>query len=146
MPTIEDKPLEELTPDEIVEAMVEPLQPAVNTLEENSEELKAMGIRDINELTNIDEANAMKEAMKNIQIQKTLQDYHRGSTDKKSPRVYLEHHIDFLTKVSTGKTKADIVNGMTVEHAIAALKTTAKMELPEAVVKKHLKILKKKYK
>ena len=106
------------------------------------EDLKAMGIRDINDV-NI--AEAMGEAMKNIQIQRTLHDIERHSTDKRSPRDYLEHHVDFLVRVSPGKTKADIINKMTVEHAMDALKITAKMDIPEAVVKKHLKVLKKKY-
>ena len=115
---------------------------SANTLDETIEDLKAMGIRDINDV-NI--AEAMGEAMKNIQIQRTLHDIERHSTDKRSPRDYLEHHIDFLVRVSPGKTKADIINKMTVEHAMDALKITAKMDIPEAVVKKHLKNLRKKY-
>lgn len=137
-----DKPIEDLTEDEIKEALMEPLQPAVNTLEESSAELKAMGFRDISDA---DEAKILNEAMKNVQIQRTLSDIHRGTIDKKSPKDYLEHHVEFLSKISPGKTKSQIVEKITLEHAAAILKTTAKMEIPEPLLKKHLKWLKKKY-
>lgn len=141
--TIEDKPIEELTKVEIADAVVEPLQPAVNSLDESAEELKSMGFRDIDD---IDEKEAMQEAMKNVQIQRTLNDIKRNSSDKKSPKDYLEQHALFLSNISNGKTKKDIIQSMTLEHAAAALKTMAKMEIPEPLLKKHLKNLKKKYK
>jgi hypothetical protein len=134
--------LEGLTSLEIAEALHEPLQPAVNSIEESAKELKAMGFRDISEY---DQDEAMKEAMKNIQIQRTLSDIQRGTSDKRSAREYLEQHLDFLCRISPGKTKSDIISKMTVDHAAAVLKTTAKMEIPELVLKKHLKTLKKKY-
>ena len=137
-----DTNIDSLSKEEIIEALETLPAESANTLDETIEDLKAMGIRDINDV-NI--AEAMGEAMKNIQIQRTLHDIERHSIDKRSPRDYLEHHIDFLVRVSPGKTKADIINKMTVEHAIDALKITAKMDIPEAVVKKHLKVLKKKY-
>lgn len=137
-----DTNIDSLSKEEIIEALETMPAESANTLDETIEDLKAMGIRDINDV-NI--AEAMGEAMKNIQIQRTLHDIERHSIDKRSPRDYLEHHIDFLVRVSPGKTKADIINKMTVEHAMDALKITAKMDIPEAVVKKHLKVLKKKY-
>ncbi len=137
-----DTNIDSLSKEEIIEALETLPAESANTLDETIEDLKAMGIRDINDV-NI--AEAMGEAMKNIQIQRTLHDIERHSIDKRSPRDYLEHHIDFLVRVSPGKTKADIINKMTVEHAMDALKITAKMDIPEAVVKKHLKVLKKKY-
>lgn len=124
-----------------VDALAEQIIPA-NTLEESAEELKAMGFRDISDA---DEAAIMNEAMKNVQVQRTLSDLTRGTTDKKSARDYLEHHLDFLCRISPGKTKADIVKSLSYEHAAAILKTTAKMEIPEALLKKHLKNIKKKY-
>ena len=137
-----DTNIDSLSKEEIIEALETLPAESANTLDETIEDLKAMGIRDINDV-NI--AEAMGEAMKNIQIQRTLHDIERHSIDKRSPRDYLEHHIDFLVRVSPGKTKADIINKMTVEHAMDALKITAKMDIPEAVVKKHLKNLRKKY-
>ena len=137
-----DTNIDSLSKEEIIEVLETLPAESANTLDETIEDLKAMGIRDINDV-NI--AAAMGEAMKNIQIQRTLHDIERHSIDKRSPRDYLEHHIDFLVRVSPGKTKADIINKMTVEHAMDALKITAKMDIPEAVVKKHLKVLKKKY-
>ena len=137
-----DTNIDSLSKEEIIEALETLPAESANTLDETIEDLKAMGIRDINDV-NI--AEAMGEAMKNIQIQRTLHDIERHSTDKRSPRDYLEHHVDFLVRVSPGKTKADIINKMTLEHAMDALKITAKMDIPEAVVKKHLKVLKKKY-
>ena len=117
-------------------------QPAVNNLLESAEELKAMGFRDIK---NVDEAAIINEAMKNIQIQRTLNDINRQSFDKRSAKDYLENHIEFLYRVSTNKSKKDIADKITLEHASAILKTTAKMEVPEQLLKKHLKNLKKKY-
>lgn len=140
---IEDKPLEELTKEEILEAVTTKKQDSINHLEESTEELRAMGIRDISE---VDVTNVMKEAMKNVQIQKTLSDITRKSKDKRSPKDYLEHHIKFLARISPGKDEKTIAEGLTVEHAQAVLKTTAKMDdLPVEVIKKHLKTLKKKY-
>ncbi len=69
----------------------------------------------------------------------------RGTTDRRSPREYLEQHLDFLVKISPGKTKKDVISKMTWEHARDVLKITAKMELPELVIKKHLRTLKKKF-
>jgi len=133
--------LEDLSKEEIVEALNEaPARPA-NNLEESADELKAMGIRDISDA---DDRAAMEEAMKNVQITKVLQG--RGTSDKKSIKDYLEHHAKFLHSVSPGKTLSFIVTNLTVEHAQAVLKTTAKIEnIPEDVIKKHLKTLKKKY-
>ena len=142
--TITDKPIEDLTETEILEALVETPQPPVNTLEETAEELKAMGIRDISEADDL-QREALKEAIKNIQFQRSLQDYERGSVDKKTPKDYLLQHVEFLVRISPGKTKEEIIQNMNVEHAQAALKITAKMDLPEPLVKKHLKWLKKKY-
>ena len=140
---IDDKPVEELTRDEIVEAINTPLQPPVNNIEESAEELKAMGIRDISDA---DEQDAMNEALKNVQLTKVLEDSARGQKDKKSIKDYLEHHSKFLESISPGKDLKFIVGNMTIEHARAVLKTTAKMDnIPEAVLKKHLKTLKKKY-
>jgi len=140
---IDDKPVEELTRDEIVEAINTPLQPPVNNIEESAEELKAMGIRDISDA---DEQDAMNEALKNVQLTKVLEDSARGQKDKKSIKDYLESHAKFLLSVSPGKTLGFIVQNITIEHARAVLKTTAKMDnIPEAVLKKHLKTLKKKY-
>lgn len=140
--TIEDKPIEDLSKDEITEALLEEEQPPVHTLKESAKDLKAMGIRDISEL---DENEAMNQAMQNIQIQRTLNDMKRKSTDNRSPRDYLEQHLEFLVKVSKKKRKKDIAKNMTLEHARAVLKLTAKMDLPEKLLKKHLKNLKKKY-
>ena len=134
--------LEDLTAVEIAEAAVEPLQPSVNSLEESAEELKAMGFRDISDA---DKEQIMNEAMKNVQIQRSLSDLQRGSTDRRSARDYLENHLEFLCKLSPGKSKSDIAQKMTIEHAAAILKTTAKMEIPDPLLKKHLKMLKKKY-
>ena len=133
--------LEDLSKEEIVEALNEaPARPA-NNLEESADELKAMGIRDISDA---DDRAAMEEAMKNVQITKVLQG--RGGNDKKSIKDYLEQHVKFLESVSPGKTLSFIVTNLTVEHAQAVLKTTAKIEnIPEDVIKKHLKTLKKKY-
>lgn len=140
---IDDKPIEDLTQAEIIEAMAEPIQQQVNTVDDSIAALKALGVRDISDL---DMKSTMNEAMKNIQLQQTLQDFHRQSKDKKSIRDYLEQHIKFLHGISPGKTMAFIVDNMTVEHAQAVLKTTAKMsDVDEAIIKKHLKILKKKY-
>lgn len=141
--TIEDKPIEDLTKEEITEALLTEEQPPVNSLKENAKELKAMGIRDISE---VDEKEAMQQAMKNIQIQRTLNDMKRKSVDNRSPRDYLEQHIEFLVKISPKKKrKKDIAQNMTMEHAAAVLKLSAKMDLPEKLLKKHLKNLKKKY-
>lgn len=141
---IDDKPIEDLTKEEIIEAISTTPQEPANSLEESAEELKALGIRDIND---VDVSKAMGEAMKNVQIQKTLSDITRGSKDKKSPKDYLEHHIKFLAHISPGKDEKAIAESLTVEHAQAVLKTTAKMDdLPVEVIKKHLKTLKKKYK
>ncbi len=142
METKKEDILEGLTATDIAEALIEPLQPSVNSLEESAEELRAMGFRDI---TEYDQQTIMDEAMKNIQIQRTLSDIQRGTTDKKSARDYLEQHLDFLCRISPGKTKADIAQKMTFEHAEAILKTTAKMEIPAPLLKKHLKALKKKH-
>lgn len=143
--TIDDKPLEELTPDEIKEALLTPKQPSVNNLVDNSDELRAMGIRDIS-LADDAEQEVMKNAMQNIQIQRSLSDLTRGSNDNRSPRDYLENHLGFLVKISPGKTKQDIVASMTLDHVISILKTSAKMDISEALAKKHLKNIKKKYK
>lgn len=139
---MEDKPIEDLTKEEITEALLTEHQPPVNNLKENAKELKAMGIRDINEL---DEQEAMNKALKNIQIQRTLHDIQRRSKDNRSPRDYLEQHIEFLVSISPKKKKKDIAKNMTLEHAAAVLKLTAKMDLPEKLLKKHLKNLKKKF-
>jgi len=128
--------------EDIVDALLTTPQPAANSLQESAEELKAMGFRDISEF---DEKGFMAEAMKNIQIQKMLKDVGRGTSDRRSPREYLEQHIEFLTRISPGKTKKDIVSKLTLEHAREILKITAKMELPDAVIKKHLRTFNKKY-
>ena len=125
-----------------MEALITNPQPPANSLKESREELLAMGFPDISKY---DEKEHMDKAMQNVQIQKTLQDLQRMSQDKRSPREYLEHHMEFLIRISPGRTKKDIIKSMTVAHATAALKTTAKITLPEAVIKKHLKTLKKKY-
>lgn len=135
--------LENLTTAEIIEALNEPLQESANSLDMSIDELKALGVRDI---SNVDIKATMDEALKNIQVQRTLQDLTRESKDKKSIRDYLEHHIKFLQSISPGKTLAFIVNNMTVEHASAVLTTTAKMtNVDDKIIRKHLKILKKKY-
>ena len=139
----QDKPIEDLTQAEIIEALNTSVQKPINTLDETIDDLKAMGIRDI---SSANDKKIMSEALKNIQIQKTLNDISRGSKDNKSPREYIEHHANFLAQISNGKTVKQILDTMTVEHVNAALKITAKMdELPEAVIKKHLRTLKKKY-
>ncbi len=140
---LNDKPIEDLTKKEIFDALNSNPIITANSLDESIDELKAMGIRDIN---SVDMPHAISEAMKNnVQIQKTLQDITRHSTDKKSIRDYLEHHIDFLASISN-KSKAYIVNSMSVEHAIDALKITAKMDnVPVEIIKKHLKTLRKKF-
>ena len=141
----EDKPIEELTKEEITEAMLTSNQPSIHEISESGSELKAMGVRDIKELE-ASEQEAMKEAMKNIQIQRTLDDYRRGSIDKKSIKEYLEDHITFLTRISPGKQKSDIAKNLTYEHASAILKITAKMtDIPEKLLKKHIKQIKRKY-
>lgn len=142
METKKEDILDGLTSTDIVEALIEPPQPAANSLQESAEELKAMGFRDISEFN---QQEIMDEAMKNIQIQRTLSDIQRGTTDKKSARDYLEQHLDFLCRISPGKTKSMIAEKMTLEHAEAILKTTAKMEIPQPLLKKHLKALKKKH-
>lgn len=134
--------MHDMTQTDIMEALLTTPQPPANSLEESAEELRAMGFPDISQY---DEKEHMEKAMQNVQIQKTLRDLTRGSTDKRSPRTYLEQHIDFLVGISPGKTKKDVVKGMSLDHAITILKVNAKMTLPDAVVKKHLKILKKKY-
>jgi len=140
---MEDKNLEELSENEIVDALITPIQPPANSLEESGDELRAMGFRDISEA---DDKQVMEEAMKNIQITKLLSDASRGTKDKKSIKDYLEQHIKFLESVSPGKSLTDIIEKITVEHAKAILKTTAKQsDVPDAVIKKHLKTLKKKY-
>lgn len=131
----------DMSHEDIVDALLTTPQPSAISME-SGEELKAMGFRDISEF---DEKAAMQEAMKNVQIQRMLKDLTRGTADKRSPREYLEAHLNFLTHISPGKTKKDIISKMTWDHARDMLKITAKMELPEAVIKKHLRILKKKY-
>lgn len=140
---IVDKPIDELTAAEVIEALNSNPITSANSLEESVEELKAMGIRDIN---SVDVPKAMSEALKNnVQVQKTLQDITRNSTDKRSIREYLEHHIEFLASISN-KSKKDIVNLMTLDQAQAALKITAKMnDVPDEIIKKHLKTLRKKF-
>jgi len=141
---VDDKELSDLSKEEIIEAINTPLQKPVNNLEESAEELRAMGIPDI---STADNKIVIDEALKNIQITKILEDTSRGQHDKKSIKDYLEQHAKFLLSVSPGKTMSFILEHMTIEHAQAALKTTAKIDnVPEAVLKKHLKTLKKKYK
>lgn len=134
----------DLNKGEIVSALIEETEliPA-NSVEESAEELKSLGIRDISEANM---QSIMDEAMKNVQIQRTLEDISRGSSDKRSIKTYIEHHISFLERVSSGKTKKDIIEKLTVEHVQAILKTTAKKDnVPEAIIKKHLKTLRKKF-
>lgn len=140
---LHNKPIESPTKQEIIDALTCTPIISANSLDESIDELKAMGIRDIN---TVDIPKAMNEALKNnVQIQKTLQDINRQSKDKKSIRDYLEHHINFLASISN-KSHRDIINGMSIEHAIDALKITAKMDnIPEEIVKKHLKTLRKKF-
>jgi len=133
---------EDLTTEDIVTAMMEPVQkPALDT--SDLAMLKQAGLRDISELST---DNTMAEIAKSVQITQVLEDYSNSKTPKKSIKEHLEHHAKFLLSVSPGKDLAFIVGNMTVEHARAVLKTTAKMDdVPEAVIKKHLKTLKKKY-
>jgi len=143
MTIIEEIKREDLTTSDIVEAMMETPQPPANALEELAEELKAMGIPVISKA---DDKQAMERAMKDVQITRVLEDARGARTPKKSIKEYLEHHIKFLLSVSPGKTIKFIVDNMTIEHAQAVLKTTAKMnDVPEAIIKKHLKTLRKKY-
>ncbi|RLC46965.1 MAG: hypothetical protein DRH57_05000 [Candidatus Cloacimonadota bacterium] len=134
---------EDLTTEDIVAAMMEPIQQPANSLEESAAELKAMGFRDISQA---DDKGAMAEAMKSVQITKVLEDSHNANQPKMTIKEHLEHHAKFLLSVSPGKDLAFIVGNMTVEHAQAILITTAKMNnVPDAVIKKHLKTLRKKY-
>ena len=136
------------TSTEILEALTEIEKgiqhPTANNLTENGLELRELGFRDIND-ANIDEAAIMTEMMKTIQVQRTLEDYARHSKDKRSTYDYLDQHAEFLSKLSPGKTKADIVKKMTVEQAAAVMKITAKADIPEKLLKKHLTTLKHKY-
>jgi len=142
----EDKPIGDLTKEEIIEALTSNPQPAVNEITESVDELKAMGIRDISEAGDI-EKKIMNEALKNIQIQKTLNDIGRGSTDRRPLIEYLENHINFLVKISDGRSKKEVIAGLTFEHAKSILKISAKVtDVPDALIKKHLKQLKRKYK
>ncbi len=137
-----DKPIEDLTQHEIMDAINTSVEP-LYSLDETIADLKAMGIRDI---SSANDKAIMSEALKNVQIQRTLSDLSRGSKDTRSPRDYIEHHAKFLASVSTNKSIKQILDTLTVEHVNAALKITAKIdELPEAVIKKHLRTLKKKY-
>ncbi len=60
---------QDMSHEDIVEALLTTPQPPANSLKESSEELKAMGFRDISEF---DEKGFMAEAMQNVQIQKML--------------------------------------------------------------------------
>jgi hypothetical protein len=133
---------EDLTTEDIVSAMMEPPQkPALDV--NDIEMLKQAGLRDISEL---DDGDTMTEIAKSVQITQVLEDYNSSKTPKKSIKEYLDQHLKFLLSVSPGKDLGFIVNNMTVEHAQAILKTSAKMNnVPEAVIKKHLKTLRKKY-
>ena len=137
--------MSEMSKVEIIESINESLQQPAMGIDETVEELKAMGIRDISEAQMGD---IMAEAMKNVQIQRTLADITRGSHDRKSAIDYLEHHIKFLVSLSPGKTERDIAKMIVgdLEHAKAILKTTAKMEVADDVLKKHLKTIRKKFK
>lgn len=138
----EEIDLSKLSKTEIVEAILEPKQQPANSLEESADELRAMGIPDISDA---DDKQAMAEAMKNIQITKVLDDARNANAPKKSVKDVLENHAKFLLSVSPGKTINEIVQSITVDHAYAVLKTTEKREVDTAVLKKHLKTLKKKY-
>lgn len=132
----------ELSTSEIVETLVTPANTHISKLQENGAELRAMGFRDISDA---DESKIMDEALNNVQIQRVLSDSMRRTTDNKSPRDYLEDYLTFLHGISPGKTKAEIALKITIEHAASILKTTAKMELPPPLLKKHLKNFKKHY-
>jgi len=143
MSELEELKREDLSTEDIVSAMMEPVQQPANSLEESAAELKAMGFRDISQA---DDKGAMAEAMKNVQITKVLEDAHNANQPKMTIKEHLEHHIKFLLSVSPGRTIGFIAENMTVAHAQAVLVTTAKMnDVPEAVIKKHLKTLRKKY-
>lgn len=133
---------EDLTTEDIVSAMMEPVQqPALDA--SDIEMMKKAGLRDISALNNNE---MLSEIAKSVQITQVLEDAHNASHPKMTIKEHLEHHAKFLVSVSPGKDLAFIVVNMTVEHAKAVLKTTAKMDdVPEAVIKKHLKTLRKKY-
>jgi len=137
----DDKKIEDLNKEEIMEAITTPLQKPVNNLDESADELRAMGFPDISEA---DDKHAMDEALKNIQITKVLDDLNQPKVDI-SIRDFLEKHLRFLESVSPNKSMSDLINTMTIEHAQAALKVTLKTTAAEAVIKKHLKTLRKKY-
>jgi hypothetical protein len=132
-----------ITHEDIVDGEFTEIQPSINAME-NGDELRAMGFRDISKAGDY-ESQIRDEILNSVQIQRTLQDYQRNSSDKRSTRDYLKQHIDFLVNVSPGKTKKDIVSKMTIEHAAAIMKIAAKADVPEKLLKKHLKHLKKEY-
>ena len=135
--------VENITKTDIIEALSQqPTQPILK-LDETIEDLKKMGIRDINE---IDNKQIMDEILKNTQITKTLEDISRNSKDSKSIREYLEDHIKFLQSISPNKSFGDIIRKIDIEHAKAILKTTDKQDVADNIIKKHLKTLRKKYK
>jgi hypothetical protein len=138
----------EFTSEEIIEALIEiednVSMPTANMLTEKGVELRELGFRDISEAA-IDEAAIMNELMKSVQVQRTLDDFSRQSRDKRSTIDYLEQHVDFLIRISPGKTKKEIIRNMTLEHAEAIMKVAAKADVPEKLLKKHLSTLKHKY-
>lgn len=140
----------EISKSEIIEALLEgelentSHTPTANSLTENGIELRELGFRDISEADEI-QAEIIKNAMTNIQIQRTLEDLKRGTKDSRSTYDYLDQHVDFLVSISPGKTKKEIVERMTLDHAASVMKITAKADIPEKLLKKHLSHLKKKY-
>lgn len=140
-PDEEEIKLEDLSKEEMVEAMTEPAQQPANSLEESSAELKAMGFPDISE---INDKDVMNEALKNIQITKVLEDF-KNPKNNISIRDFLDKHLRFLESISSGKSIKDLVETMTLEHAKAVIKTSLKIEGDDDLIKKHLKTLRKKY-
>jgi len=144
MQTIDKTILEEITVQDLLDADLEKKSPSANMLTENGLELRELGFRDISEADQL-QAEIISEAMKSIQVQRTLEDLKRGSSYKRSTYDYLEQHADFLVNISPGKTKKEIISHMTIEHAASIMKITAKADVPEKLLKKHLSHLKKKY-
>ena len=133
--------LENITKEDIVETLTTMQQHSTISSDE-IEELKNAGLRDINA---VDVSKVIGELTNQIQITEVLEDHLNQYKDKKSPRDILEKHIKFLKSVSIDKTEKEIVDQLDLEHAKAILKTTSKIDLPDNVIKKHLRMLKKKY-
>jgi len=118
--------IENLNKQEIKEALMTVPQQPVHSLDETIEELKKMGIRNINE---IDDKKLMNDIAKNIQLTQVLND--KNNDKMISLEDILNKHITFLMGVSENKTKEEIISKLDVEHIQTIIKTTSKLTIDE---------------